>query len=338
MMSVVTGRPKPGSRFLALLGESRDPRDGSSHGGLLESSLVRLLLAAVLLASAAAILTLTNSQGLVTVLVLIAACATATWFGRWAGAGVASAAGGMFIAANITMERTSGVAGVAFTLVAVCMWVFLAWAAGVTADERRRMNDLLVHRALHDPLTGLANRTLLTNRLEQALRRGERHGSPVAVIFLDLDDFKSVNDTMGHAAGDKLLAQLGERFAERLRASDTAARIGGDEFAFVCEDLHDQEEAKGIVARLMQALDEPYRHQGRAVPIRASVGVAVTSSFAQNAEQLLREADQAMYRAKRRGAQGSETEGRSNEFPLPRDPRGQEERSSGKTSTSHHPR
>src|SRR3954447_9568136 len=246
MMSDVTGRPKPGSRFLTLLGESRDLRDESSHGGLLESPFVRLLLAAVLLAIAAAILTLTNSQGLVTVLVLIAACATATWFGRWAGAGVASVAGVVFIAANVTLERTSGVAGVAFTLVAVCMWVFLAWAAGVTADERRRMNDLLVHRALHDPLTGLANRTLLTNRLEQALRRGERHDSTVAVVFLDLDDFKSVNDTMGHAAGDKLLAQLGERFTERLRACDTAARIGGDEFAFVCEGLHDQDDTKGI--------------------------------------------------------------------------------------------
>jgi diguanylate cyclase (GGDEF)-like protein len=302
MMSAVTGRPTPGSRFLTALGDSGDLSDGSPHGGLLERPFVRLLLPAALLVGAAPILMWTNAQGLVTVLVLIAACATATWFGRWAGAVVAAFAGAGFLAANLSLDRTTGVVGVGFTVVAVCMWVFLAWAAGVTAAERRRMNDLLVHRALHDPLTGLANRTLLINRLEQALRRGERHASPVAVIFLDLDDFKAINDTMGHAAGDKLLAELGERFLRRLRASDTAARIGGDEFAFVCEDLHDQDEAKGIVTRLVQALDEPFRHQGHTVTIRASVGVAATSSFAQDAEQLLREADQAMYHVKRGGA------------------------------------
>lgn len=316
----------PGSRFLTVIGDSSHE---ASHAGWLEGAMPRLLVVSALLASAAAILVLTDSQGLVTVLVLIAACATATWAGPWAGAAVAAAAGAGFITTNLVDERTTGLAGVGFTVVAVCMWVFLAWAAGVTADERSRMNALLVHRALHDPLTGLANRTLLTNRLEQALRRGERHGGSVAVIFLDLDDFKSVNDTMGHAAGDKLLAALGERFAQRLRASDTAARIGGDEFAFVCEDLHDEEETKAIVTRLIEALDEPFQHHGRTVPIRASVGVAVTSSFTQDAERLLREADQAMYRVKHGGASASEAKGHSAELPHPRNPRGRDREPTG---------
>jgi diguanylate cyclase (GGDEF)-like protein len=275
---------------------------------------------AALLAVASAILVLTSAQGLVTVLVLIAACATATWSGRWAGAGLAAVAGAVFITANVMMDRTHDI-GVLLTFVAVCMWVFLAWAAGVTAEERRRMNELLVHRALHDPLTGLANRTLLMNRLDQAIRRGKRKDTQVAVIFLDLDGFKTINDSMGHAAGDALLTELGDRFVQRLRDTDTAARLGGDEFAFVCEDLHDEQEATHIAERLIGACAEPFQHQGQEVPIRASVGIAVADAVTTDAEQLLRQADEEMYRAKhgKRSPQPAEASGV--EFPHPRDPR-----------------
>jgi diguanylate cyclase (GGDEF)-like protein len=306
--------------------------------GLLERPVPRLVVVCALLAAAAAILVRTDSQGLVTVLVLLAACATATWVGRWAGAAVAAVSGAGFFVWNLKDERLTGLSGVGFTVVAVCMWVFLAWAAGVTAGERRRMDALLAHRALHDPLTGLANRILLLDRIEQALRRGERRRSPVAVLFVDLDGFKSVNDTMGHAAGDALLAELGRRFAERLRASDTAARIGGDEFAFVCEDLHDEEQVKGIVDRLLKALEQPFHHQGREVPIRASVGVAVTSSFTQSAEQLLTEADKAMYRMKRGRASSSPGEDRAVDVPRPRDPRERPGQAGDRTPSSRPPR
>ena len=333
-MCGVTGGRRPGARFLTVLGDSRDSSDDSSHVGPLERPVPRLVVTCALLAAAAAILVHTDSQGLVTVLVLLAACATATWVGRWAGAAVAAAAGAGFLAWNLEHDRTTGLSGAGFTAVAVCIWVFLAWAAGVTADERRRMNALLAHRALHDPLTGLANRTLLLDRIEQALRRGERRGAPMAVMFLDLDGFKSVNDTMGHAAGDALLAELGRRFTERLRASDTAARIGGDEFAFVCEDLKDGNQVKAIVDRLLEALDRPFDHEGHEVPIRASVGVAVTSSFTQDAEQLLTQADNAMYRMKRGRASSPPAEDRGVDLPLPRDPRERPGQAGARTPSS----
>jgi diguanylate cyclase (GGDEF)-like protein len=316
----VRGRKSAGAGFLHLLGESTEPPDRSVEGGTLERPIARRSVTAALLAVAGAILVLTSAQGLVTVLVLIAACATATWSGRWAGAGLAAVAGAVFITVNVLMDRTHDI-GVLLTFVAVCMWVFLAWAAGVTAEERRRMNELLVHRALHDPLTGLANRRLLMNRLDQAIRRGKRNDTRVAVIFVDLDGFKRVNDSMGHAAGDALLIELGERFVQRLRDSDTAGRLGGDEFAFACEDLHDEHEATHIAERLVGACAEPFRHQGQEVPIRASVGIAVESAVATDAEQLLRQADEAMYRAKHGKGLPSAADPRRVEFHHPRDPR-----------------
>jgi diguanylate cyclase (GGDEF)-like protein len=310
----VRGRKSAGAGFLHLLGESTEPPDRSVEGGILERPIARRALTAALLAGAGAILVLTSAQGLVTVLVLIAACATATWSGRWAGAGLAAVAGAVFITVNVLMDRTHDI-GVLLTFVAVCMWVFLAWAAGVTAEERRRMNELLVHRALHDPLTGLANRSLLMNRLDQAIRRGKRNDTRVAVIFVDLDGFKRVNDSMGHAAGDALLIELGERFVQRLRDSDTAGRLGGDEFAFVCEDLHDEHEATHIAERLVGACAQPFRHQGQEVPIRASVGIAVEPAVATDAEQLLRQADEAMYRAKHGKELPQETDPRRGRVP-----------------------
>jgi diguanylate cyclase (GGDEF)-like protein/PAS domain S-box-containing protein len=162
---------------------------------------------------------------------------------------------------------------------------------------RRGLEDQLRHRAFHDGLTGLANRALLENRLAHAnavARRRKRH---LAVLFLDLDDFKTINDSLGHAAGDELLRRVAERVAGALRAGDTASRRGGDEFAVLLEDLEDPAEAQAVAWRIMEALSEPVQISGRELTVGASIGIAV-SDGGTGVEELLRNADVAMYAAK----------------------------------------
>ena len=156
----------------------------------------------------------------------------------------------------------------------------------------------MVHQALHDALTGLPNRALFLDRLEHALARATRAGSDVAVLFLDLDRFKTVNDSLGHAAGDELLCTVAQRIATCMRAADTAARLGGDEFAVLLEDLVSTREAARVAERMIAALEAPIQVAGREVFIGASIGVA---SGSYGAEDLLRHADVAMYRAKSQG-------------------------------------
>jgi diguanylate cyclase (GGDEF)-like protein len=155
------------------------------------------------------------------------------------------------------------------------------------AVERNRIVTELAHRALHDPLTGLPNRTLFLDRLQQALSRLARTETALAVVFLDLDGFKELNDTRGHAAGDERLVQVAVRLSALLRAGDTAARIGGDEFVVLCEDIAGPDEASGIAGRLLAEL-----------PVPASMGVAVTHNGGVSPQTLVAEADAAMYRAK----------------------------------------
>jgi diguanylate cyclase (GGDEF)-like protein/PAS domain S-box-containing protein len=155
-------------------------------------------------------------------------------------------------------------------------------------------------RALHDELTGLPNRALLLNHLESALNRARRHGSIVALLFLDLDDFKAVNDSLGHLAGDEFLVHVGQRLVNSLRVSDTAARIGGDEFVVVCEDLDDPGEAGRLAERIQQVLAMEIPLRGRPVSAPASIGVALSRPDS-TPETLLRDADAAMYVAKRGG-------------------------------------
>jgi diguanylate cyclase (GGDEF)-like protein/PAS domain S-box-containing protein len=173
----------------------------------------------------------------------------------------------------------------------------LAMISDVTAahiaEERLRV------RALHDELTGLANRSLLADRLEHALARSKRPGSgPVAVIFADLDEFKQVNDSWGHAVGDKLLVQVAERLAANAHSDDTVARFGGDEFVIVCEDTN-EEQARRVAEDLQTALGAPFDVDGRRVYVSASIGMAITPP--DSAEELMRFADAAMYDAKARG-------------------------------------
>jgi diguanylate cyclase (GGDEF)-like protein len=168
------------------------------------------------------------------------------------------------------------------------------------AIARERAGHEVARRAMHDPLTGLPNRVLLHDRLVQALGRIGRHEEAVALLVLDLDDFKTVNDTHGHEAGDRLLVEVAQRLTSVLRASDTAARVGGDEFVVLCEDVGGEHEALAVAERITAALAEPFAPAVGGAPVRSSIGIAVTAKSGVRAEVLLREADAAMYRAKAR--------------------------------------
>ena len=167
-------------------------------------------------------------------------------------------------------------------------------------SERKRLEAELIRQALHDPLTGLPNRTLLLDRLAHALVRGDRSHAPLSVLFLDLDRFKTVNDSLGHTAGDRLLVAVGHRLAGSVRPSDTVARLGGDEFAVLLEEAG-ADDAVGIAQRLGEALDSPFLVDGHEVFARASVGVATGEPGKHTADELLRNADLAMYIAKAQG-------------------------------------
>jgi diguanylate cyclase (GGDEF)-like protein len=159
---------------------------------------------------------------------------------------------------------------------------------------------------LHDPLTGLPNRTLFVDRLDVALAQARRRESWVAVLFLDVDNFKLVNDSLGHSAGDALLLELSARLDDSLRAGDTMARFGGDEFVIICGDITGAEEAITIAERTNTALHEPFVLGEVEHRVSASVGIALSSGADRLAEDLIREADAAMYRAKERGRGGYE--------------------------------
>ena len=158
--------------------------------------------------------------------------------------------------------------------------------------------NAMVHQALHDGLTGLPNRALFLDRLEHALARAARGGSDVAVLFLDLDRFKAINDSLGHAAGDELLCTVASRIASCMRAADTAARLGGDEFAVLLEDVVSRREALRVAERIIEALSEPVVLAEREMTVGTSIGIAIGRA---GAEDLLRQADVAMYRAKAQG-------------------------------------
>jgi diguanylate cyclase (GGDEF)-like protein/PAS domain S-box-containing protein len=166
--------------------------------------------------------------------------------------------------------------------------------------ERKILEAQLAHQASHDALTSLANRVLFRDRLEHALARGERHREPVAVLFLDLDDFKRVNDSLGHSAGDEMLVAVAERLRSRLRQSDIAARFGGDEFAILLEDASALE-AEVTAKRILEVLAPPFEVQGRLLTAPASIGIAIADNGETGPEELLREADVAMYAAKAPG-------------------------------------
>ena len=172
--------------------------------------------------------------------------------------------------------------------------------------ERQETDARMIRLALHDELTGLANRTLAMDRLQLAQARADRNGAFVGLLFLDLDGFKTVNDSLGHAVGDALLKETARRLRSVLRPSDTAARIGGDEFVVCCEDLGaDAVEAQAIairvVERIASALAEPIELEGATERTTASIGIALVRGLQHSPDMVLRNADQAMYRAKQQG-------------------------------------
>ncbi len=165
----------------------------------------------------------------------------------------------------------------------------------------KSLEEQLTHQALHDPLTKLGNRVLFRDRVEHAINRIKRTQAPIAVLFLDLDNFKSVNDSLGHAAGDELLVKVTERLQACLRTSDTPARFGGDEFAVLLEDMERADQAAMIAERIRLVLCTPFTIAGSETFISTSIGIATTTTANETPEELLRNADVAMYLSKSNG-------------------------------------
>lgn len=172
------------------------------------------------------------------------------------------------------------------------------------AIERKRVERELERLAKYDPLTGLCNRVVFRDQLAQALRRGAGGEEMVALLYLDLDGFKEVNDQFGHAVGDRLLAAVAERLIDVLRRTDAVARLGGDEFTIVLENLAREGDAIRVADKLIARIAEPFDLAGREIRVRASVGVAIATPATTCAESLLEQADAAMYRAKGDGGHG----------------------------------
>ena len=174
---------------------------------------------------------------------------------------------------------------------------------GIFTDitDRKEVEERIHHLAHHDALTGLPNRLLLEDRIAQALMKSRRSGKPTAVMFLDLDRFKNINDTLGHGVGDSLLVEAATRGARTLRETDTLSRQGGDEFVIVLPEIESAQDAAQVGRKLLQALGEPYQLAGHELTVTASIGIALSPDDGTTVSDLLRNADTAMYRAKEEG-------------------------------------
>ncbi|WP_404480357.1 putative bifunctional diguanylate cyclase/phosphodiesterase [Novosphingobium sp. BL-52-GroH] len=172
--------------------------------------------------------------------------------------------------------------------------------------DLRRQEEELTHRSLHDPLTDLPNRTLFSDRLDQACARARRSGDPFAVVMIDLDRFKEINDSLGHAAGDAVLVTIGRRLREHLREVDTIARLGGDEFAILLQNVDGEESARAVATKLTEMIQAPIVHGGRVLHVGGSIGIALCPLLGFSPEGLLAAADEAMYESKRAGGRGTD--------------------------------
>ncbi|HEX9160563.1 MAG TPA: EAL domain-containing protein [Thermoanaerobaculia bacterium] len=174
---------------------------------------------------------------------------------------------------------------------------------GILLDvsDRKRAEEEIAYRAYHDPLTDLPNRALFLDRLTVAIAHAERQQRRLAVLFLDVDDLKMVNDTLGHATGDELLMRLAKRLGEMVRRGDTVARVGGDEFLILLPDLHGEQDAAAIAQKILDRLTTPFVVNGEELHVTTSIGVSVYPTDGADAETLIRNADGAMYRVKERG-------------------------------------
>jgi diguanylate cyclase (GGDEF)-like protein/PAS domain S-box-containing protein len=180
----------------------------------------------------------------------------------------------------------------------------ILWYQGIIHDvtQRKRAEQQLAHNAFHDSLTGLPNRALFMDRLDRSIRYAARHPDYMyAVLFLDIDRFKIVNDSLGHGVGDELLLGVGKRLESCLRQGDTVARLGGDEFAILLDDIKDGSDATRVVDRIDKEMSTPFLLQGQEFYSAASIGIALSASNYMSPEEVLRDADIAMYRAKNNG-------------------------------------
>ena len=176
---------------------------------------------------------------------------------------------------------------------------FSVYVRNITAQ--RRAEEMLLRQAQHDPLTDLPNRTLFNKRLAQAMSRAKRINGRLAIMFIDLDGFKQVNDEMGHEVGDQVLQDVADTLVEHLRVNDTLARIGGDEFVLLVEDLQGERQVECLANKLIDSvamLETPALNQ---MKIGSSIGIALYPDHAENASELLNRADEGMYEAKRQG-------------------------------------
>ncbi|MGE5477837.1 MAG: diguanylate cyclase domain-containing protein [Bacteroidales bacterium] len=171
-------------------------------------------------------------------------------------------------------------------------------------SERKENEDRIRRLAHHDNLTGLPNRNLLNDRMNHALARVKRNGGRMAVLYVDLDKFKPINDTLGHEAGDHVLREVSERLASCVRSSDTVARVGGDEFVVVVEEIQRPAEAATVARKIVETLSRPLDYHGHACQIGASIGVAVFPDDGNSMEEVCKAADVAMYRVKHSGRNG----------------------------------
>lgn len=173
---------------------------------------------------------------------------------------------------------------------------YVSFFTDITAIKRQQAN--VGHLAYHDPLTGLPNRLMLIDRLEHALRLHTRNNSRLAVLFVDLNGFKHVNDTLGHAIGDWLLQRTAERFQSTLRSGDTVARLGGDEFVILAESCRSRSGIARIAEKAAREISRPLKKDQHTIKVDASIGIAIGPRDGQDADTILKAADQAMYRAK----------------------------------------
>jgi diguanylate cyclase (GGDEF)-like protein len=167
--------------------------------------------------------------------------------------------------------------------------------------EQKKAEEQIRHLAYHDTLTGLANRFTVLDRLERAISHGRRNNSAVAVMFIDLDNFKEINDTLGHDVGDDLLVQVAGRLQEQVRESDTVARLGGDEFVVVLPDINNQVRATRVAENILSAIGSPFTSGLHTLRTTPSIGIAIFPADGKDVQTVIKNADAAMYRAKSLG-------------------------------------
>lgn len=224
----------------------------------------------------------------------LAAWTEQTW---WESFSEDAAAHALSMVAVLSLSPLIAIVAVAGEWSWIALWLLLIPVLAIqkVADSSREQE----HQALHDPLTGLANRLLLTDRIEQALARGVRHRGLVVLLFVDVDHFKGINDTLGHQVGDELLVSVADRLRSIVRPGDTLVRYAGDEFIIVCEQMPG-DDAASLASRIAEAIREPHRCGERDVTCTVSIGLAVATEQS-DAQSLIIDADAAMYRAKSAG-------------------------------------